>query len=579
MRGFLDDLERTDRPHHSDALRDFREVLEQAAKHPSERYFILKSIVLNNLYGVDIMEEAVEICKLRLFLKLVAQLGSYDQIEPLPDIDFNIRAGNTLVGFTSLDAVRQAMTITPDGQHRALFDEDRATLARIEEEAETASAAFTQFRWQQTLYGGEVTAEDKRNLRDRLHSLAGELDRYLATEYGIDPVNPAVHNAGSAKSPKCDKDPVKHNAYQCWRASHRPFHWFAEFYGIMSKGGFDVVIGNPPYVEYSQVQKDYTIKSYVTEPCGNLYAYVLERCKTLANKRAALSMIVPLSGHSTQRMQSLVRNFYEHYSSCHLFNISADAHPSVLFNGVKFRLAIFAASNYGTGIFTTGYSRWYAEQRDNLFSLLEYIDIGDLRYESAIPKVSGPIHLQVLRKMLNANRCVRDALTVKIRSPHPVLYHSTPVNWIRSHSVAPYFRSDRDGEKVPNGLNTLTPEPEADRSIHGILSSTSFFIWWLSLSDCYHLNRPEVLTFPMCQNDTLDSLSQKLEKDMQANSKRRVYHYKTTGRVEYDEFYMKVSKPIIDEIDRVLAQHYGFTEEELDFIINYDIKYRMGREG
>ncbi len=42
--------------------------------------------------------------------------------------------------------------------------------------------------------------------------------------------------------------------------------------------------------------------------------------------------------------------------------------------------------------------------------------------------------------------------------------------------------------------------------------------------------------------------------------------------------YPKASKPIIDEIDCVLARHYGFTEEELDFIINYDIKYRMGRE-
>ena len=38
------------------------------------------------------------------------------------------------------------------------------------------------------------------------------------------------------------------------------------------------------------------------------------------------------------------------------------------------------------------------------------------------------------------------------------------------------------------------------------------------------------------------------------------------------------SKPIIDEIDELLAKHYGFTEEELDFIINYDIKYRMGDE-
>jgi len=51
-----------------------------------------------------------------------------------------------------------------------------------------------------------------------------------------------------------------------------------------------------------------------------------------------------------------------------------------------------------------------------------------------------------------------------------------------------------------------------------------------------------------------------------------------TGKVVYDEFYPRFSKPIIDEIDRVLAQHYGFSDEELDFIINYDIKYRMGKE-
>src|SRR5207244_1143619 len=86
----------------------FRDILAQVAKHPNRRYFILKSIIINNLYGVDIMEEAVEICKLRLFLKLVAQVDSADQIEPLPDIDFNIRAGNTLVGFVSLDEVRKA---------------------------------------------------------------------------------------------------------------------------------------------------------------------------------------------------------------------------------------------------------------------------------------------------------------------------------------------------------------------------------------------------------------------------------------------------------------------------------------
>ena len=71
-------------------LNDFRATLIEVDRHPDRRYFIFKSIIVNNLYAVDIMEEAVEICKLRLFLKLVAQIHWADQIEPLPDIDFNI---------------------------------------------------------------------------------------------------------------------------------------------------------------------------------------------------------------------------------------------------------------------------------------------------------------------------------------------------------------------------------------------------------------------------------------------------------------------------------------------------------
>lgn len=53
---------------------------------------------------------------------------------------------------------------------------------------------------------------------------------------------------------------------------------------------------------------------------------------------------------------------------------------------------------------------------------------------------------------------------------------------------------------------------------------------------------------------------------------------KLTGSIRLQSFRPQPSKPIIDEIDRVLATHYGFTAEELDFIINYDIKYRMGRD-
>ena len=53
---------------------------------------------------------------------------------------------------------------------------------------------------------------------------------------------------------------------------------------------------------------------------------------------------------------------------------------------------------------------------------------------------------------------------------------------------------------------------------------------------------------------------------------------KSKGTAETQSFIINKSKPIIDQIDCLLAQHYGFTHEELDFIINYDIKYRMGKE-
>ena len=58
----------------------------------------------------------------------------------------------------------------------------------------------------------------------------------------------------------------------------------------------------------------------------------------------------------------------------------------------------------------------------------------------------------------------------------------------------------------------------------------------------------------------------------------RIVRYDKRAGGDIYEYKIYKSKPIIDEIDKLLASHYGFTEEELDFIINYDIKYRMGDE-
>ena len=79
-------------------------------------------------------------------------------------------------------------------------------------------------------------------------------------------------------------------------------------------------------------------------------------------------------------------------------------------------------------------------------------------------------------------------------------------------------------------------------------------------------------------DDLVSIIEESWARDLKNHAYRKECNYKATGKVIYDEFYPKYSKPIIDEIDRVLAKHYGVTDEELDFIINYDIKYRMGRD-
>lgn len=232
---------------------DFRRTLTDVDGRPNESYFISKSIIVNNLYGVDIVEEAVEIAKLRLFLKLVAQLEDKRHIEPLPDIDFNIRAGNALVGFASYDEVKKAVEQDISGQGRMLFD-DAMTL--IEQDAHVAERAYLRFRQQQVALGGEITLEDKQALREQLTALEDRLNWYLAREYGIDPT----------RTDKVEK----------WKASHKPFHWFVDFYGIMTQGGFNAVIGNPPYLPLRDL-RNYSIQGFVCIQCGNLYAVMIER--------------------------------------------------------------------------------------------------------------------------------------------------------------------------------------------------------------------------------------------------------------------------------------------------------------
>jgi len=104
------------------------------------------------------------------------------------------------------------------------------------------------FRQQQTRLNGIVTIEDKSALRARFAALENELCDFLAAEHG-----------------------VKQTAVAGWKQSQKPFHWLVDFHRIMAGGGFDVIIGNPPYIELKEVDTS-AIRNYKCFDAGNLYA-------------------------------------------------------------------------------------------------------------------------------------------------------------------------------------------------------------------------------------------------------------------------------------------------------------------
>ena len=559
MQGFLDDLERSQQLHNLETLNSFQVDLDRVKKHPNRQHYVLKSIIVNNLYGVDIMEEAVEICKLRLFLKLMAQLKTNDQIEPLPDIDFNIRSGNTLVGFTSLDDVLDAMLYAKEhdaGQRKVvLLEDERKAMRRIKKEADATSLAFNKFRKLQTAPGGVTTAADKTDLRRRLDCLRDELDRYLAIEYGVHTNNMS--------------------AYRRWRASHLPFHWFVEFYEIMQRGGFDVIIGNPPYLEFHEV--DYGLRGYTCLDTGAIHALCIERSSNILNKWGGLSMIVPLALPSTQRMKPVQDILEQEERSVWYANFAW--RPAKLFDTVNRALTVFVAAHSSDAqSLSTGYQKWTSEGREDLLDRIRFARVPRSRKLFWIPKISMDIESSILNKILLMPTSVKNFTG---QTGHRIFYRTTGgLYWKVFTNFAPvFFINDQRGKSSRETCFSVQTEAHV-RPLIAALSSDVFWWWYTITSNLRDLNPVDVKSFPIpmsiFSDSQLQDLAERYLQSIMDNSTMLTRQQMQTGKTETQSFKIQKSKSIIEEIDRVLAKYYNFTDEELDFIINYDIKYRMG---
>lgn len=576
-----------------------------------DRYRLKRDIISHNLFGVDIDRNAVEIARLRLWLSLIEETKDVEHIETLPNIDFNIVTGNTMVGWLHENLQTHPLTNLLEDFYI------KETLDGLETAYQNSIASVRKFlekmRIEDTIKAYETlvevysseSGEKAVRLRETLENIRKKLYEVINNSY-LDFLH---ENSNLTKS--------ELNEVSKTLAERTPFHWKMDFGNVFLDGGFDAVVGNPPYIEdrnYStldleiirctrKVNKGKKTEQplfYDSKDCGNTHAYFIERSIKLLKNRGRFGFIVPIALVSTNRMNR-IRQFI-HNNSSEAEYLSFDDRPGKIFGGIEHCRETIIVTEKGAGtssVTTSKYHRWHSKNRAKLLKNLKthkwkVPDAGEI-----IPKIGTEIEEGILEKLKQKSHGKRMEDFLK-GSGTTIWYHNAPQYWTHAHTEGylpkvEYYSKCKEigktGEKTPYNLKEakisshykpLTLDANDSFIANGLLNSSLFYWWFVVWSDGRDLLAQHIKTFPINLEAVNENLKERLGRlvdelmrSYDSNSNAKINERAGGYTIKIKEIIPSRSKDIIDQIDDIFAEHFGFTEKEKDFIRMFDIDFRI----